>query len=91
MKYDAQANQWAPFATVSGAQVSYTITDNDNLDADKTSGRFVDPMIAAIPEEVTVPNVVATPVPSLGTWGMALLTLLAGTAGFAGLRRKKTM
>ena len=91
MKYDAQANQWTPFATVSGMQVSYLIADDGALDADKTPGRFVDPMIAAVPEGSEVPSGAVTPVPTLSAWGLSLLGLLAGIAGFVGLRRKKAV
>ncbi|CAB5690482.1 IPTL-CTERM protein sorting domain [Delftia tsuruhatensis] len=88
MKYDATATpKWQPFTpTISGNQVSYTIVDGGLRDDDKTvNGEFVDPVILALP---AVPAG-AQSIPALDRWGLLLLSLMAGAAGFMGMARRQ--
>ncbi|WP_278536250.1 IPTL-CTERM sorting domain-containing protein [Delftia acidovorans] len=87
MKYDATATpKWQPFTpTISGNQVSYTIVDGGLRDDDKTvNGEFVDPVILAVPAPPS-----AQSIPTLDRWGLLLLSLMAGAAGFMGMARRQ--
>ncbi|ATH12111.1 cell shape determination protein CcmA [Delftia acidovorans] len=88
MKYDATATpKWQPFTpTISGNQVSYTIVDGGLRDDDKTvNGEFVDPVILALPGAPAG----AQSIPTLDRWGLLLLSLMAGAAGFMGMARRQ--
>ncbi|KAF1056971.1 MAG: hypothetical protein GAK34_00041 [Delftia tsuruhatensis] len=88
MKYDATATpKWQPFTpTISGNQVSYTIVDGGLRDDDKTvNGEFVDPVILALPGAPAG----AQSIPTLDRWGLLLLSLMAGAAGFVSMARRQ--
>jgi hypothetical protein len=87
MKYDATATpKWQPFTpTISGNQVTYTIIDGGLHDDDKAAnGEFVDPVILAVPAPPS-----AQSIPTLDRWGLLLLSLMAGLAGFMGMARRQ--
>ena len=64
-------------ATIAGSVVSYSITDNDGvLDEDNDLGDILDPMTVAVPYSEP------TPVPTLSSPLLALLTLLMYSLGW---------
>lgn len=84
MKYNAALTPpWQPLTPViSGNQATYTISDGSTRDNDgAVNGEFVDPVLLALPLS-------ATAVPTLGEWGMLLLTLLTGAVGWGQMRRR---
>ena len=81
------AGAWAVIedAVITGQTVTYSITDDGELDQDKTPGTLRDPVALAVPEGDAPPPVVkpVLPVP-LPLW---LLAALIGSVGWLGYRR----
>jgi len=69
-------------AVISGQTVTYSITDDGNLDQDKTPGTLRDPVALAVPEG-DAPAKPVLPVP-LPLW---LLAVLMGSVGWLGYQR----
>ena len=69
-------------AVISGQTVTYSITDDGDLDQDKTPGTLRDPVALAVPEG-DAPAKPVLPVP-LPLW---LLAVLMGSVGWLGYRR----
>jgi len=66
-------------ASISGAIISYSITDGGPLDADGVmNGVIVDPVGAGVRAGA---GASATPVPSVPLWGLAFLALILGYVG----------
>ena len=65
---------------ISGETVTYSITDDGELDQDKTPGTLRDPVALAIPPAPVIPSI---PVP-IPLW---LLAALMGSVGWLGYRR----
>jgi hypothetical protein len=70
-------------AVISGETVTYSITDDGELDQDKTPGTLRDPVALAIPP--VAPSRV-TQIPSLPMWLLGLLALAVGSLGYRRLR-----
>jgi hypothetical protein len=72
-------------AVITGQTVTYSITDDGDLDQDKTPGTLRDPVALAFPEGEAPPPEVkpVLPVP-LPLW---LLAALIGSVGWLGYRR----
>ena len=69
-------------AVISGQTVTYSITDDGNLDQDKTPGTLRDPVALAFPEgDAPAKPVIPVPLP---LW---LLAALMGAVGWMGFRR----
>ncbi|MDA9671461.1 DUF11 domain-containing protein [bacterium] len=82
----SDAGAWAVIedAVITGQTVAYSITDDGDLDQDKTRGTLRDPVALAVPEGGAPPPVVKPlPVP-LPLW---LLAALIGSVGWLGYRR----
>ena len=77
----ADSGDWSQIedAVISGQTVTYTITDDGDLDMDKTPGTLRDPVALATPREIT-PVVIPF-------W---MLGLVAGLLGWLGYRRLST-
>ena len=67
-------------AVISGETVTYSITDDGELDQDKTPGTLRDPVALAVPPASAKPSI---PVP-IPLW---LLAALMGSVGWLGYRR----
>ena len=78
-----------PGLAVSGDTVSYTVTDGGDGDGDPTPGRIADPfgpmLLAAAPPGPGGAG--AHAIPTLGEWGVLLLSALAALLGARHLRR----
>ncbi len=71
-----------------GRTVSYTVTDDGEGDNEiGTPGTITDPF-APMQVNPSATPVNAAPIPVLGSWGLALMGLLAGVIGVGGLRRR---
>ena len=83
----SDAGAWAVIqdAVITGQTVTYSITDDGDLDQDKTRGTLRDPVALAFPEGEAPPPEVkpVLPVP-LPLW---LLAALIGSVGWLGYRR----
>ena len=83
----SDAGAWAVIedAGITGQTVTYSITDDGDLDQDKTPGTLRDPVALAFPEGDAPPPEVkpVLPVP-LPLW---LLAALMGSVGWLGYRR----
>ena len=66
---------------ISGQTVTYSLTDDGELDQDKTPGTLRDPVALAVPP---VPSGIPVPIP---LW---LLAALMGSVGWMGYRRLST-
>lgn len=83
-------DHWYPFpgAQISGNTVTLTLQDGGAGDSDRTANGFiVDPGGVAVPVAVTPPVTGAAPIPTLQTWGLWLLSLLAALVAGPRLRR----
>ena len=80
----SDAGEWSVIdgAVIAGQTVTYSITDDGELDQDKTPGTLRDPVALAVPEGEAPANPVI-PVP-LPLW---LLGALMGSVGWLGYRR----
>jgi len=93
----APADHWYQLTSASNALViagntaTYTVNDGGNGDDDlAVNGSITDPVALAV--LAAVAESVATPIPTLQTWGTALLSmLLAGAALFGWRRRNRDM
>ena len=76
----SDAGEWSVIenAVISGETVTYSITDDGELDQDKTPGTLRDPVALAVP---SVPPAIPVPIP---LW---LLAALMGSVGWLGYRR----
>jgi hypothetical protein len=85
----SDAGAWAVIedAVITGQTVTYSITDDGELDQDKTPGTLRDPVALAFPEGEAPPPEVkpVLPVP-LPLWLLAALTGLMGGLGYRRLR-----
>ena len=86
-KYDAGGVGWYPLpATISGNQVSFTVTDGGMGDhTGVQNGTITDPGGIGITSSDTGG---ATPIPALSQWAMILLSLLLGGMAFVTMRRR---
>jgi uncharacterized repeat protein (TIGR01451 family) len=69
-------------AVIAGDTVTYSITDDGDLDQDKTPGTLRDPVALAIPPVASR----VTQIPSLPMWLLGLLALAVGSLGYRRLR-----
>ena len=78
----SDAGEWSVVegAVISGETVTYSITDDGELDQDKTPGTLRDPVALAVPPAPATPSI---PVP-IPLW---LLAALMGSVGWMGYRR----
>ena len=76
----SDAGEWSVIenAVISGETVTYSITDDGELDQDKTPGTLRDPVALAVPP---APPAIPVPIP---LW---LLAALMGSVGWLGYRR----
>jgi hypothetical protein len=80
----SDAGEWSVIdgAVIAGQTVTYSITDDGDLDQDKTPGTLRDPVALAVPEgEAPAKPVIPVPLP---LW---LLAALIGSLGCLGYRR----
>ena len=80
----SDAGAWAVIqdAVITGQTVTYRITDDGELDQDKTRGTLRDPVALAVPEgDAPAKPVIPVPLP---LW---LLAALMGAVGWLGYRR----
>lgn len=89
-RIDDQWVRW-PVSISGGNQVQYAVTDNTGTstalttgDNDPSPGNIDDPVLLAVPAPV-VPS--ATPVPTLNTWALMVLGLLAAALGIHRMAR----
>ena len=82
----SDAGEWSVVegAVISGETVTYSITDDGELDQDKTPGTLRDPVALAVPP--VAPSGRVLEIPALPLW---LLGLLALAVGWLGYRRLK--
>ena len=77
-------------AVISGQTVTYSITDDGNLDQDKTPGTLRDPVALAFPAGTAPPPPPAAPAPivpvPLPLWLWATLSALIGWQGYRRLQ-----
>ncbi|MEL0326133.1 MAG: choice-of-anchor U domain-containing protein, partial [Burkholderiaceae bacterium] len=76
----SDAGEWRVIegAVIAGQTVTYSITDDGELDQDKTPGTLRDPVALAVPP---APPAIPVPIP---LW---LLAALMGSVGWMGYRR----
>jgi hypothetical protein len=89
-KYDAGADDWYTLpATISGNQVSFTVTDGGAGDhSGAQNGTITDPGGIGIQStDAPAPGTV-TPIPTLSEWAMILLSLLMAGMAFVTMRRR---
>jgi hypothetical protein len=82
----SDAGAWAVVqdAVITGQTVTYSITDDGDLDQDKTRGTLRDPVALAFPEgEAPAKPLIPVPIPY---WVLALLSGLMGWLGYRRLR-----
>ena len=90
--HDNATEHWYTIpATISGQNVTFTLTDGANGDADLTvNGSITDPVVLGVPlaaqggESAVAP----VPVPTLGEWALMLMALLMAGAAFHQQRRR---
>ena len=82
----SDAGEWSVIegAVISGETVTYSITDDGELDQDKTPGTLRDPVALAVPP-VAPPSPIIS-VPALPMWLLGLLALAVGCLGYRRLR-----
>jgi hypothetical protein len=76
-----------PSVSVSGNQITFTITDNnkDSGDSNPAVGFITDPVAVGVPRAASG----ATSIPTLSEWGVILLSGLMALTGLVRLRRLK--
>lgn len=79
------APRWFPRGAVVGDAVLYSVTDNGVGDNSAQLATIVDPFA---PIFLPAAPGGAASIPTLSEWGLAVLSLLAGLAGMAALRRR---
>jgi hypothetical protein len=85
------SNHWHvlsnPSVSVSGNQITFTITDNDkdSGDSNPAVGFITDPVAVGVPAVASG----ATGIPTLSEWGVILLSGLMALAGLVRLRRQQ--
>ena len=83
----SDAGAWAVIedAVITGQTVTYSITDDGELDQDKTPGTLRDPVALAVPEgDASAKPVIPVPLP---LWLLAALMVAVGWLGWLGFRR----
>jgi len=86
------ASSWFPHGSISGNSVSYTVVDDGVGDSNTTTpGAIEDPFaLLALPAVVPSAGSTTMAVPSVGPFGLAMLTgILAGTAAWRNRRRSR--
>ncbi|MFP5443042.1 MAG: IPTL-CTERM sorting domain-containing protein, partial [Betaproteobacteria bacterium] len=82
------AATWFPHGTITGDTVTYSVADNGVGDNNPTLGAIADPFAPVL---LAPGPGGATAIPTLGEWGLIVLSLLAaavGAAGVGGMRRQ---
>ena len=82
------APSWFAHGTISGDTVSYSVTDDGVGDNETTNPGVIEdpfaPLLLAAPPPAT-----AQPIPTLGEWGLLLLSVLTAALGLGTLRRRQ--
>ena len=82
----SEAGEWSVIdnALISGQAVTYSITDDGELDQDKTPGTLRDPVALAVPP--STPSGRVLDIPALPLWILGLLALAVGWLGYRRLK-----
>ena len=82
----SDAGEWSVVegAVISGETVTYSITDDGELDQDKTPGALRDPVALAVPP--ATPSGRVLDIPALPLWILGLLALAVGWLGYRRLK-----
>ena len=78
----SDAGEWSLVegVVISGETVTYSITDDGELDQDKTRGTLRDPVALAVPP--ATPSGRVLDIPALPLWILGLLALAVGWLGY---------
>ena len=82
------ATGWFAHGTVSGNTVTYQVTDNGQGDSNTTTPGVIEDPFAPLQLAAAPAPGGAVAIPTLGEWGLVLLSLLAAALGMGALRRR---